>query len=121
MNKIRQIIREELYKMVQEVGEDPMRLSQDMVKSNEEQVAQLEKDVKFRLNDTRVQGLSLEEKKARVAMLNLTKDRLEAAKLELEMAKQAQVNAVKMQQAQPTGEESSQIEAPVQSQIQSQT
>ena len=120
MDKIRQIIREEVYRIMQEIGEDPIQLSQDMVKSNEEQVKELELELKFRENDTRVNGLSPEEKKARIAVANVTKQRLEIAKSELEMTKQAQINAVKMQQQSQSSETEPQAENPLQGQIQTQ-
>jgi hypothetical protein len=101
MDKIRKIIREEVYKVVNEIGEeDPMKLSQSMVDSNEEQVKELERELKYTEADARVGGLPREEKKAREERVKVVKDRLELAKKELEMAKQAEINAVKYQQMQ---------------------
>ncbi len=101
MEEIRKIIREELYKVIQEVGEeDPMVLAQDMIKSNEEQVKSLEDELKYREADMRVSNLPKDERDARVAAMKLTKDRLENAKQELELSKQSQINAVKFTQMQ---------------------
>ncbi|MEK6829911.1 MAG: hypothetical protein AABY15_07360 [Nanoarchaeota archaeon] len=121
MNKIRQIIREEVYRVMQEIGEDPLQLSKEMIQSNEQQVKELEAELKFRQNDTKVSGLSPEDKKARIAIMNITQKRLENAKIELEMAKQSQLNAVKMQQTQDQAIEPQQTENPAQSQIMAQT
>lgn len=101
MEEIRKIIREELYKVIKEVGEeDPVVLAQNMIKSNEEQVKELESELKFREADARVSNLPKDDKDARVATAKLTKDRLEKAKRELELARQSQVNAVKFKQIQ---------------------
>jgi hypothetical protein len=99
--QLRQIIKEEIYKVMMEIGEeDPMKLSQDMIKSNEEQVKELEGELKYREADARVSNLPRDEKDARTAMVKVVKDRLESAKSELEMSKQAEVNAVKFTQMQ---------------------
>lgn len=101
MEELRKIIREEISKVIFEMGEeDPVKLAQDMIKSNEEQVKSLEQELKYREADARVSNLPKDEKDARVATAKLTKDRLEQAKQELELSKQSQINAVKMQQMQ---------------------
>lgn len=98
---IKQIIKEEVYKVMMEVGEeDQMKLSQDMIASNEEQIQNLEAELKYRESDTRVSNLPSDEKKARITMVKLLKDRVEAAKMELEMSKQSEINAVKFNQIQ---------------------
>lgn len=95
------IIREEVYKVINEVGEeDPIKIAQDMIKSNEEQVKALEDELKYRENDARVSGLPSDEKDARAARVKVVKDRLERAKQELELAKQSEINAVKQMQMQ---------------------
>jgi hypothetical protein len=99
--ELKKIIREEVYKVMMEIGEeDPMKLSQDMIASNEEQVKELEDELKYREADARVSSLPRDERDARVAMVKVVKDRLEAAKLELEMSKQSEINAVKFTQMQ---------------------
>lgn len=101
MEELRKIIREEISKVIFEIGEeDPVKLAQDMIKSNEEQVKSLEQELKYRQADARVSNLPKDEKDARVATEKLTKDRLDQAKQELELAKQSEINAVKMQQMQ---------------------
>lgn len=101
MEELRKIIREEVYKVIQEIGEeDPMVLAQDMIKSNEEQVKSLEYELKYREADARVSNLPKDERDARVATAKLTKDRLEQAKKELELSNQSKINAVKFAQMQ---------------------
>jgi len=101
MEELRKIIREEVYRVIKEVGEeDPMVLAQNMIKSNEEQVKSLEDELKYREADARVSNLPRDEKDARVAAAKLTKDRLENARQELELSKQSQINAVKFTQMQ---------------------
>lgn len=123
MDNIRKIIREEIVRVMQEIGEDPIKNAQNMVNSNELQVKELENELRYRQSDARVQGLPREEKKAREERMNLVKDRLDIAKQELEMSKQAQINAVQMQQSQTqltqtSGEQQSvQEQSQVQSQI----
>lgn len=119
-NSIRKIIREEVYKVMQEIGqEDPVALASSMVTSNEEQVKQLEDELRYRQGDMRVQGLPKEEKKAREERVKTIKQRLDLAKQELEMAKESQISAVRMQQMQTQSPEdsSSQVLSPLQSQI----
>lgn len=118
---LRRIIREELYRVMQEIGEDPMQLNKEIVKSNEEQVKDLEAELKFRQNDMRVSGLEPEEKKARIAIMNTVKDRLDIAKKELELAKQSEIGIVQMQQNQSQSAEMSQTQNVSQSQVQAQT
>jgi hypothetical protein len=104
-NRIRKIIREEITRVIQEMGEeDPMKLAQDMIKSNEEQVKSLEDELKYRESDMRVSNLPKDDKDARVATMKLTKDRLESAKEELELSKQTELNAVKLQQMQSSSD-----------------
>jgi len=101
MEELRKIIREEVSKVIFEIGEeDPIKLAQDMIKSKEEQIKSLEQELKYRESDSRVPNLPRDEKDSRVATAKLTKDRLEKSKNELELAKQSQINAVKMQQMQ---------------------
>jgi len=102
MNKqLRQIIKEEVYRVMMEMGEeDPIKLAQDMVKSNEEQVKSLELELKYKEADIRVSGLPRDMKDARAAEAKVTKDRLEQSKLELELAKQSLINAATMQSTQ---------------------
>jgi len=101
MEEVRKIIREEVYKIMKEIGEeDPVVLAQNMIKSNEEQVKSLEDELKYREADARVSNLPRDEKDSRVAQAKLTKDRLEKAKMDLEFSKQSQVNAVKFSQMQ---------------------
>jgi len=101
MEEVRKIIREEVYKIMKEIGEeDPMVLAQNMIKSNEEQVKELENELKFRDADTRVSNLPRDERDARIAQAKVIKDRLEKAKAELELSKQSQINAVKFSQMQ---------------------
>jgi hypothetical protein len=106
---------------MQEIGEDPMQLNKEIVKSNEEQVKDLEAELKFRQNDMRVSGLEPEEKKARIAIMNTVKDRLDIAKKELELAKQSEIGIVQMQQNQSQSAEMSQTQNVSQSQVQAQT
>lgn len=116
MNKIRQIIREEFYKVMNEIGEeDPVKIAQDMIKSNEEQVKQLKDELKFREADARVTNLPRDEKDARVAMAKQVKDRLEMAEKELELAKNSLVSATQFQTMQQTQQDQS-GEAPIQQQ-----
>ena len=99
MEELRKIIREEISKVILEMGEeDPIKAAQDMIKSNEEQVKSLEDELKYREADARVSNLPKDMKDARDAQAKLTKDRLERAKSELELAKQMQITAVKSQQ-----------------------
>jgi hypothetical protein len=118
MNKsLRQIVREEIRNLMSEAfgAEDPVKLAQNIVKSNEEQLKNLEAELKFRENDARVSGLPPEEKKARIERVNHKKKELELAKQELELAKQAELSAVQMQQqAQSSSDES---QAQTQSQV----
>jgi len=99
--QLKQIIKEEIYKVMMEVGEeDPMKLSQDMIKSDEEYIKDLEIELKYREADARVSGLPRDERDARVAQAKVVKDRLEMKRKELEMSKQSEVNAVKFTQMQ---------------------
>ena len=92
---IRKIIREQVYLVMQEMGEeDPMQLSQDMIKSDEEAIKELEIELKWKERDTRVSGLPKDEKDSRAAFAKVVKDRLEMKKKELEMSKQSEINAV---------------------------
>jgi len=101
MEAIRKIIREEITRVMQEIGEeDPMVLAQNMIKSGEERVKSLEDELKYRDADARVSNLPRDMKDARVAQAKLTKDRLEKAKMDLELSKQSQINAVKFSQMQ---------------------
>jgi len=102
MNKqLREIIKEEVYKVMMEIGEeDPMQLSQDMIKSDEEYIKDLEIELKYREADSRVSGLPRDERDARVAQAKVVKDRLEMKKKELDMSKQSEINAVKFSQMQ---------------------
>ena len=101
MEELRKIIREEVGKVIFEIGEeDPIKLAQDMIKSNEEQVKSFEDELKYREADSRVPNLPRDERDARVAAAKLAKDRLEQAKKKLEFSKQSEINAVKMQQMQ---------------------
>ena len=100
MDKLRQIIREEISRVMKEIGEDPIKLSQNMVSSNEDQVRSLKDELRYREGDARVSGLPREEKKARIEMVKLTQDRLEQAENELELSKQAELNAVEFTQMQ---------------------
>ncbi len=101
MENIRKIIREEVYRVMNEVGEeDPIQNAQNMIKSNEEQVKSLEQELKYRDADTRVANLPRDEQDARKATAKLTKDRLEQARKELELSKQSEINAIKMNQMQ---------------------
>jgi hypothetical protein len=102
MNKqLKQIIKEEVYKVMMEIGEeDPMQLSQNMIKSDEDYIKELEIELKYRENDARVSGLPRDMRDARVAQAKVIKDRLEMKKKELEMSKQSEVNAVKFTQMQ---------------------
>jgi hypothetical protein len=118
MEELRKIIREEVYRVMQEMGEeDPVKLSQDMVSSNEEQVKSLEDELKYRQADMRVSNLPKDEKDARVAAMKLTKDRLESAKRELELSKQSQINAVKFNQLQSDSDAQQTTTSQVDSQI----
>lgn len=125
MEEVRKIIREELYRMMQEIGqEDPVKLSQNMIRSNEEQIKELENELRYRQADARVQGLPREEKKAREEMAKSVINKLEISKKELEMAKQAQITAVQMQTQSQSSEQiqtSDQTQIQGQSQIQPQT
>jgi len=123
MEKLRKIIREELYKVINEIGfdKDPVKVAQDIVKSNEEQIKNIELELKFRQNDARVSGLPPEEKQARIEAMKVAKERLEAAKAELELSRQAEINAVQMQQQAQASSQESQTQDASQSQIQSQT
>ena len=99
--ELRKIIKEEVYKVMMEIGEeDPMALSQDMIDGDEVSVKELEDELKYREADSRVSNLPRDERDARVAMAKVVKDRLELAKKSLEMAKQSEVNAVKFTQMQ---------------------
>lgn len=99
--RLRQIIKEEVYRVMQEIGqEDPVQLAGEIVKSQEEEVKQLEDELKFRQADARVSNLPKDEKDARIAAAKLTKDRLDAAKAQLEMSKKAQVSALELAQIQ---------------------
>jgi N-methylhydantoinase B/oxoprolinase/acetone carboxylase alpha subunit len=118
MEKIRKIIREELYKLIKEIGEDdPIKLAQEMIKSNEEQVKSLEQELKFREADSRVSNLPKDDRDARIATAKLTKDRLEQAKRELELSKQSEINAVKMQQLQSNSDNQQSTSSQVQTQV----
>ncbi len=120
-NLLRKIIKEEVFRVMQEIGEDPVQLNKEMIKSNEEQIKALEAELKFRQNDMRVSGLEPEEKKSRIAQMEMTKKRLDAARQELEIAKQSGLAITQMQQNQTQPEEQSQIQDTSQSQIQTQT
>jgi len=101
--KIRQIIREEVFMIMKEFGkDDPVANAQAMVKSNEEQVKSLKDELKWKDNDSRVSGLPIKEKEARVFAAKAAKDKLKSAENELALAKQAEINAVIQQQAQST-------------------
>lgn len=115
MNKIRQIIREELNSVFNEVimNQDPVKISQDMVASNEAQLKVIQDELKFRENDARVSGLPPEEKKARIERVKMKKKELELAKQELELAKQSQLSAVQMQQQNADSAEQSQVQSQV--------
>jgi len=110
MDKIRKIIREEFQKVMKEIGEeDPVKVAQDMIKSNEEQVKQLKDELKFREADARVSNLPRDEKDARTSRAKMVKDRLEMAEKELELAQQSLVNATQyqtMQQSQDSQQNS---------------
>lgn len=98
--RLRQIIKEEVYRVMQEIGEDPVKMAGDMLASSEEQLKQLQDELKFREADTRVTNIPKQEKVARLARAKELKDRIEIAKQEVEMAKQAQVNAIQFAQLQ---------------------
>lgn len=117
--QIRQIIREEVFMIMREFGEeDPVANAQAMVKSNEEQVKSLKSELKWKDNDSRVSGLPRDERDARVAAAKVAKDKLEAAENELRLSKQAEVNAVLMQQSQTQTQDTSQITQMTQGQTQ---
>jgi hypothetical protein len=98
---LRQIIREQVYMVMQEMGEeDPVQLAMDMIKSDEEAVKSLELELKYREADSRVSNLPGEERDARRAAAKEVKEKLEMAKKGLEMSKQSQINAVMQQQQQ---------------------
>ena len=126
MNKeFRKIIREEVYKIMQEMGqEDPVALSQDMVRQSSEQIKALNDELHFRENDARVSGLPKEDKEARLEAVKNIKKKIELANINLDMAKQSELNAVKSQQMQAqnasTQQSSSQTQNTAQSQVQSQ-
>lgn len=102
---LRQIIREQVYIVMQEAGEeDPVQLAMDMIKSDEEAIKSLELELKFREADSRVSSLPGEERDARRAAAKEVKDKLELAKQSLEMSKQSQINSVMMQQQQASQE-----------------
>lgn len=102
MNKqLRQIIREEIYMVMNEFMQDnPVELAQDMVSSAQAQVDYLEDELKWKDRDSKVSGLPKDTKDARIAAAKVTKDRLEQAKKDLEMAKQSEVSAVQFNQMQ---------------------
>jgi len=125
MNKqLRQIIKEEIYKVMMEIGEeDPMVLSKSMADQAQETLDTLEDDLKYREADMRVSNLPKQEKEARIDIAKITKQKVEMAKKNLEMAKQSELNAFKfsqMQQSNVDSQMTSQTQVQGQSQIQPQ-
>jgi hypothetical protein len=118
MENLRKIIREEVYRVISETGEeDPSQLAQSMITSNEEQVKSLEDELKYRQGDMRVSNLPKDERDARTAAMKLTKDRLESAKNELELSKQSQINAVKLNQMQTDSQTQQSTSSQISSQV----
>jgi len=118
MEELRKIIREEVYRVISEMGtEDPMQLAQDMINADEETVKELEAELKYRQADARVSNLPKDERDARTAMVKVVKDRLDMAKAGLDMAKQSEINAVKYTQMQTNSQTQQQGQSQIDSQI----
>lgn len=125
MNKqLRKIIKEEIYKVMMEIGEeDPMVLSKSMADQAQETLNTLEDELKYREADMRVNNMPKQEKEARQEIGKITKQKVEMARKNLEMAKKSEMNAFKfsqMQQSNVDNQMNSQTQVQGQSQIQSQ-
>lgn len=87
--------------VIEEMGQDdPIQNAQSMVSSNEEQLSNLEKELKYRESDARVSGMPGSESNARKDRVELTKDKVDNTRKELELAKQAELNALSLKQMQ---------------------